>query len=50
MQNVQRKFGKLMKRSADRSDVGGILSEFSTADLALGSVRDYCTCKCLYRN
>ena len=45
MQNVQRKFGKLMKRSADRSDVGGILSEFSTADLALGSVRDYCTCK-----
>ncbi|KEQ72345.1 hypothetical protein M436DRAFT_48412 [Aureobasidium namibiae CBS 147.97] len=40
MQNVQRKFGKLMKRSADRSDVGGILSEFSTADLALGSFID----------
>lgn len=38
MQSVQRKFGKLMKRSADRSDVGGILSEFNTADQALGSV------------
>ncbi|KAG9690563.1 hypothetical protein KCU95_g10220, partial [Aureobasidium melanogenum] len=40
MQNVQRKFGKLMKRSADRSDVGGILSEFNTADQALGSFID----------
>ncbi|CAD0099324.1 unnamed protein product [Aureobasidium mustum] len=41
MQNVQRKFGKLMKRSADRSDVGGILSEFNTADQALGSTQLY---------
>ncbi|KAG9960273.1 hypothetical protein KCU61_g6676, partial [Aureobasidium melanogenum] len=40
MQSVQRKFGKLMKRSADRSDVGGILSEFNTADQALGSFID----------
>lgn len=39
MQNVQRKFGKLMKRSADTSDVGGILNEFNTAEQALGSVR-----------
>ncbi|KAI5209231.1 hypothetical protein AUEXF2481DRAFT_27850 [Aureobasidium subglaciale EXF-2481] len=37
MQNVQRKFGKLMKRSADGADVGGILSEFNTADAALAS-------------
>jgi amphiphysin len=50
MQNVQRKFGKLKKRSADRSDVGTILSEFNTADLALGSVREYYACKCLYKN
>ncbi|KAI4726478.1 hypothetical protein E4T49_05773 [Aureobasidium sp. EXF-10728] len=40
MQNVQRKFGKLMKRSADSSDVGNIISEFNTADLALGSFID----------
>lgn len=39
MQSVQRKFGKLMKRSADGSDVGGILSEFNSADQALASVR-----------
>ncbi|THW77234.1 hypothetical protein D6D19_02406 [Aureobasidium pullulans] len=37
MQSVQRKFGKLMKRSADGSDVGGILSEFNSADQALAS-------------
>lgn len=50
MQNVQRKFGKLMKRSADRSEVGSILSEFNTADLALGTVSEYRTCKWSYRN
>lgn len=39
MQSVQRKFGRLMKRSADGADVGGILAEFNNADKALGSVR-----------
>lgn len=39
MQSVQRKFGKLMKRSADGADVGGILNEFNVADKSLTAVR-----------
>ncbi|KAI5208655.1 hypothetical protein E4T39_01416 [Aureobasidium subglaciale] len=50
MQNVQRKFGKLMKRSADGADVGGILSEFNTADSALASDNQFIEATKSWRN
>lgn len=40
MQKVQRKFGTLLKRSADENDVGVILQEFDSTEKTLGRLAD----------
>lgn len=38
MKSMQRKFGGLMKRSADEADVGLIMNDFKAADEMLDKV------------
>lgn len=40
MQKVQRKFGTLLKRSADETDIGVILQEFDSIDKTLGRLAE----------
>jgi hypothetical protein len=41
MQSVHRQFGRLMKRSADDSQVSVMLKDFDEADKLLAKVRGY---------
>ena len=38
MQSVQRRFGKLLPRTADESQVAVLLKDFDDADIMLGKV------------